>query len=137
MKRLKRWVRNEPGLKIISLVLAVVLWFYISGEVTEDGPEKETRLFKRIPVEVMGDLESFGTSVKLDPETVDLEVAAPAEVFDSLVPGEIKAYVEVEGLSRGKYALPLQTVLPAGVVLVSEKQRVKVEVGVLGKSGIE
>ena len=29
---MKKWFTNNPGLKIISLILAIVTWFYISGE---------------------------------------------------------------------------------------------------------
>lgn len=30
-----RWFTNHPWLKLISLVLAVITWFYVSGEINK------------------------------------------------------------------------------------------------------
>ena len=132
MKRLKRWIRHEPGLKIISFILAVILWFYITGEITE-RTDLETRLFDNILVTIIGQSESFGTSIKIDPRVVDLEIGAPANTISLLRYDEIKAYVKVEGLSLGKYDLVLQVDLPEEAVLVSKEPLIKVEIGILDK----
>lgn len=31
--RIKRWVISHPWLKLIALILAVIVWFYIKGEI--------------------------------------------------------------------------------------------------------
>ncbi len=132
MKRLKRWIRHEPGLKIISFILAIILWFYIAGEITK-RIDLETRLFDNILVEIIGRSETFGTSIKVDPRVVDLEIGAPADTISLLRYDEIRAYVKVEGLSLGKYDLVLQVDLPEEAVLVSKEPLIKVEIGILDK----
>jgi len=32
--RIKHWFTYHPWLKLISLVLAILLWFYVSGEMS-------------------------------------------------------------------------------------------------------
>lgn len=34
-QRIKHWFTHHPWLKSISLVLAILLWFYISGEINK------------------------------------------------------------------------------------------------------
>lgn len=31
--RIKSWVISHPWLKIIALILAVIIWFYVRGEI--------------------------------------------------------------------------------------------------------
>ena len=32
-RRIAHWVTSHPWLKIISLILAVLVWFYVKGEI--------------------------------------------------------------------------------------------------------
>ncbi|MBN3038921.1 MAG: hypothetical protein JW869_05835 [Candidatus Omnitrophica bacterium] len=43
---MSKWINNNLGLKIVSLVLAVITWFYISGELKT----KQNRYYPRAPV---------------------------------------------------------------------------------------
>jgi len=34
-ERLSGWFTNHPWLKLIALVLAIILWFYVQGEINK------------------------------------------------------------------------------------------------------
>lgn len=51
--RVKRWITNNIGLKIISLVLAIVTWFYISLELEKIKSEEEQSIINMLNYEVV------------------------------------------------------------------------------------
>lgn len=52
MKRIKNVILNNIGLKILSMVLAIVVWFYIAGELNRIALEEGMGLKGGIPYRV-------------------------------------------------------------------------------------
>ena len=112
---LERLVEGQPAAReLIELTIPI----------EEDYTRKE---FTEVPLHILGGpVESF--RVKTSPEKVNLILGGKRPVLDKLNPSELIAYVKIAGLKKGKYQLPLQLILPAETVLLSEVPVIDVEV---------
>lgn len=79
--RVKTWIVNNIGLKILSLLLAIATWFYVYQELAKLKSEKEKAIIdmlqydvvtKRLPVQLtlVGELKSE-YEIKTDGITID------------------------------------------------------------------
>lgn len=116
-------VRLPPNVKPVSGSLVDV---YIP--IREEFDEKE---FKDISVRILKGAGSNG-AVELDPEKVSFMIKGSKRVLEKLTPETLLAYVDISGLKKGNYSLPLQVVLPE-VLSLKEKQPIMIEV-VVSKS---
>ncbi|MBI2870433.1 MAG: hypothetical protein HYY14_01855 [Candidatus Omnitrophica bacterium] len=73
---------------------------------------------KEIPVRVLASGRS-ALLAQADPEKVDLVVSGSEKAIQDLRANGLLAYVEVVGLQKGRYELPLKLVLPPEVTLIS------------------
>lgn len=98
-------------LRIISIVIAVLLWFYVSG----DRANEIVKTFKcqvdflNVPPQ---------TILKTEAKTVEISVSGSRRVLDSLQQGSIICEVDAKGLSLGKYRLAVRAIVPKDVKLV-------------------
>ena len=86
-------------LKLVSLGLAVLLWYAIAGE-------KTSEMWFSAPVE----LQSFPRDMELvgDPvSTVEVRVRASPSVIQNLGPGGVSAQIDVAGLGEGEHIIHL------------------------------
>jgi len=51
--RVKKWITNNLGLKILSLVLAIGTWFYVNGELTRLKNEEEKTIVNMLRYDVI------------------------------------------------------------------------------------
>jgi YbbR domain-containing protein len=51
--RAKKWITNNLGLKILSLILAIMTWFYVSNELAKIKSEEEEAIFSMLHYEVI------------------------------------------------------------------------------------
>lgn len=116
---------SNPGMKLFSLVLALVLWFSVSGG--KEGfsfIQREVEL--KVPVRVLEPL-SFTFQVKVEPEEVKLLLTGSREALKRVSSRDIFLFIPVERLKKGEYELPPQVYLPEGIkVSKSEPEVVKV-----------
>lgn len=56
-------------------------------------------------------------AIGIEPKKVDLYLKGREDAVEALTAADVKAYVNIVGLPAGSYELPLQTKLPAGIVL--------------------
>jgi YbbR domain-containing protein len=91
--------------KIVALILATVLWLYVTNE---QNPSVEVTY--QVPLEVRNVLEDI---VVLDvPETVKVKLKGPRNLIAGVRAQDIKAYVDVRGLSEGKHTVQVGIALP-------------------------
>ena len=114
----RRLGRSELVLRLLSLLLAIVLWFMAA----EEGPGRFGPQQQRlaVPLEVRGvpqGLEASGA-----PESVELE----ARGFRRPAPEAARAYVELVGLGPGRHMVPVRVEAPGLVVVSVEPSRVAV-----------
>jgi YbbR-like protein len=85
---------ENVGLKLLSLVLAVLVWFAIAGETASE-------MGLRVPLELQNmprDLELTGDAV----DSVEVRVRASAGIIHALNPGDVAAQVDLAGSVDGE-----------------------------------
>lgn len=99
-------------MRIISILLAVFLWIYVTNEL---NPTKE-QVLRQIPIETRG-LET-GLVVGDMPDNVSLRVQGNQNVMADLTGKSVEVWVDLNGVREGNALVPVQVKLPAGVRLM-------------------
>lgn len=116
------WRNNS--IKLLSVLLAFVLWVYVSNE---QNPVREKIL--NVNLEHTGPAQNFLITGGM-PESVRVRVQGNRNQLANLAPGDFKAVVNIPEGKTGDLALPVQVSAPAGlrVAQVSpEEVRVSVD----------
>ncbi len=113
-------------LKILSVFLAIILWFFVAGN-NPDRPGTEVlRTFNDIPLVV----RNLGADL-LVAETVDnvtLSLQGVQAAFDGLTPANLEAYVDLSGRKEGWHEIRINATAPPGVSVVRiEPPRVNIQ----------
>ncbi len=104
---------ENSALKVVSVVLAVLLWFVIAGE-------KTSEMGLAAPVELQNfprDLEVTGDPVN----SVEVRLRASPGVIHRLNPGDVSAIVDLRGMAEGEHIVhltPESIRVPFGVKVV-------------------
>ena len=106
-------VLDNLPLKLVSLVLAVLLWFVIAGE-------KTSEMGLSVPVELQNfpkDLELTGDPV----DTVEVRLRASPGIIQRLTPGDVSAHIDLVDSHEGErivHLTPDSVRVPFGVTVV-------------------
>ena len=121
---------KKSGMKIFSLILAIVVWFYINA-VVRGGPQAYKDL-KDVEIQIMGEQLFLGKNVvevELERRTIDLRVKGPSKVIDQLTRRDVTAYVNISGLRSGRtYSPVVNFVLPPRIEIIGAPALVRVEI---------
>lgn len=98
--------------KIIALVIAIILWFFVMNE---QNPSIDSNF--TVPLEITR--LSDGYTVDRSVENVKLKVRGPRSLFAMATERDFKAYADLNGITEGKHSVKVQTVLPQGFELVT------------------
>lgn len=98
--------------KIIALIIAIILWFFVMNE---QNPAIDTSF--TVPLEVSHVPDGY--TIERGVESVKLKVRGPRSLFALATERDFKAYVDLNGLTEGKHSVRVQTVLPQGFDLVT------------------
>jgi YbbR domain-containing protein len=93
-----RALLDHVGLKVVSLALAVRLWFVIGEKTSERGLS--------VPVELQNvprELELVGEPTNV----VDVRVRAAPSVIQRLTPGDVSARIDLSGVREGEHIVHL------------------------------
>ena len=111
---------NPSALKIISLVLAVLLWFYMGIQ----NPETEVT-YRGVPVKTVmqnAQLENGVSAIGTGSESVDITLRGNKSVLSRISADDIYATIEVDAsLSPGVYYLPINVTLPLEDAVITGK----------------
>lgn len=110
---MNNFFQRNTTIKVISLLLAVLLWIYVSNV---QNPLRE-RIFNSVPLTQKGLKESL-TLVKM-PTQITVRVQGNKDQIDSLGIRDLTAYVDLTGVGPGAKSLPVKVALPPGVQLTS------------------
>jgi hypothetical protein len=121
------------GFPIFSLIVAVTVWGFLHGVVTEkSSAPMALKTLGGVDVKLMGDPLVLGRNVvfvEVEHRGIDIRVRGPEHLIAPLSAADILAYIDVTGLSPGKqYSPVVQLVLPAGIELVGALPLVRVEI---------
>ncbi|HWP95982.1 MAG TPA: CdaR family protein [Syntrophomonadaceae bacterium] len=122
MNQTSRPKERKIGLKVISLILACLLWFYVVNRGPADGGANAVQV----------DLKHYHLADGLafsGPEQVSVRVWGNESGKDSIV-----AYVELDKLGPGTYELPVKVEPVKGAILTTvEPSKVKIELNQLSQ----
>src|SRR5262245_52533957 len=108
-----RFLSDNLALKLVSLVLAGLLWFVIAGETTSE-------MGVSVPLELQNfpkDLELTGDAV----DSVEVRLRASPGIMHALGPGQISAQIDLSGSGEGERIIHLtadSVRVPFGVKVV-------------------
>ena len=118
---MKAAIFNNIHIKLFCLLIAAVLWFYISWPIYKDT--SATLLLKDVPIQIKGVSEYF--DIKVQPENVDVKVKVAKESEISLKAFEtIRVefpiqFIEQEEGSKSITILAEEVILPEFLKFVS------------------
>jgi len=105
------------GWKLLSLVLAVVIWVTVKVVSTERGDQVE-RSFLNLPLQIVSstaDVRAF----RVSPVTVDVTVKGRGETIKALTEREIHSFVDASDAEASqKFTRRVEVAVPAGVTIV-------------------
>ena len=104
------------GWKILSLGLAVAIWWSIRPSVDDSGVS--VRTFDDIAIQIVSsttDVRAF----RVDPEKVSITVQGPADMLNVLNDREIRAFVDLTWADTSQnFSRPLRIATPPGITLM-------------------
>ncbi len=106
-------LQNDLAVKILSLVLAVILWFQVTGET----PQTQKPI-RGVPVRVRN-LPSHLTAAAIEPDTVTVYVRGRSKLLASVTKQDFEAWVDLQGARPGRLSYTVDGVnVPRGITLV-------------------
>lgn len=99
--------KSSVTAKIISLICAILLWFFVMNVVDP----VTRRSFHDVPVRIEGiqDLRRRGLTLIDGKEIqIDLELQGNRSYMDQVNSSNIQAFINLEGLSKGQQSVPIQ-----------------------------
>ncbi|HEY8449522.1 MAG TPA: CdaR family protein [Bacillota bacterium] len=109
---MERLLRKNSTARVLSVVLAVVLWFYV---VSEQNPTVAKTF--RIPLEVRS-LDPMLAVVSIDPEAVSVVVEGPGQVVNALTPEDFTATINLADAAPGPVVATVHVTAPNATQLV-------------------
>ncbi|HNT69292.1 MAG TPA: CdaR family protein [Syntrophorhabdaceae bacterium] len=113
---LRKYILNDMKLKLLSLVLAVLLWFVISYV-------GESKMSVSVPISRNSPGEAYMVT-SIDSEDVLVTINGPVSTLKNMKARDINVYVDLSGLKEGRHTFNLlkeNIQVPKGV----EVERVK------------
>lgn len=105
-------LRSKLFLRVLAVFLAFFVWFYAAGD-----RNLTTVKSLKVPLEYHN-LKS-GLSISSRESAVQIQVRGLRQRLGRFDPGQFACVVDLQGLDRGIYTLPVDAPLPAGIELVS------------------
>lgn len=116
-------IRNKNVLRLLSVVLALFLWFYV---VAVENPYSERKITK-IPIQFVNheELESRGLAIDYsDVQTMDVVISGSRSDVMKVRADEITATVDLTGYEKGKNYANITIKVPSKVELVDQRIQV-------------
>lgn len=108
-----RLLHNNTAAKIISILLAFVLWFYITGDTRNAVSSESTRPFDRLPITVYN-LPDFHVITEMERE-VDIVLQGSAEDLADITLDNLDIYVDLSGFREGQHTVRVRSSVPPDI----------------------
>jgi len=103
-------------LKILSVFLALILWFFVAGDNRDALGLEVRRTFSGIPLTMRNMGADLVVVETLESVTISLQGLSSA--FDGLTPAELDAYVDLSGRAEGWHEIRINVTASPGVSVV-------------------
>ena len=97
-----RWLANDWVLRILSLLLAIGIWYNLTQTQTQNS--NKPRWFRHLPVTVQNAGHLHAT---LAPQKVAVEISGPSDIVDALQSSAIRVIAVVPYAQPGTYRVRL------------------------------
>ena len=111
-------IENPTVTKIIAFCLALILWFFVSGD--RQGLEYQVyemrRSFENIPL----GLRNLGDDLVVTEMTGEVTIVLQGlqTAFDGLTPADLEVYIDLSGKKTGRHEMLINAVAPPGMSVV-------------------
>lgn len=123
---MRRWLFQNAGLKMSAFITALVIWCYFFAAREGISFSMGSTRILIVPVEVLQSPSSM-LDVQILPGNVEVVARGPDEIMAGFGTGDLEVFVDVKGLKRGHYTLPVRIYTLSPVKVVSRMpQTVKV-----------
>lgn len=85
-------------------------------------------VFRGIPVKILGTTAKLVNFASVEPEKTDVTLRGPGSALEQISMEEIVAFVDISGLEKGEYEVPLKFKLPKEIALDQDPPVVKVKI---------
>jgi hypothetical protein len=122
---LRHFLFRDFWLKLLSLAMAVMIWFTVWFAIRKDvspgstfsGPISE-QTYYNLPVRIIFSAADV-RAVKVEPNTVDVRVRGEKRMLDGVKPQDIHAVVDLTGIEAARsLSKRIEISTPAGITLV-------------------
>ncbi len=103
-------------MRVLSIFLALVLWFYVTGEQRQVLGFELTLTFRDIPVSWRNLGEDLIVTEMT--ESVSLTMQGMEYAFDGLTPADMEAYVDLQGRGENRHEIKINATVPRGLTVV-------------------
>ncbi|GEM_PF-3799788 len=134
---IKKWLLNNIRLKLMSLALAILSWFYITG-ILHIERDIATRVIDDIGVKLIRDAGKplrGNLEVMVIPDRINVTLRGRKSILNQIEPSGITVFIDIANFDTpGRYQnVPIQVVTPAGIevslhthhceVIIKEQER--------------
>ncbi len=124
MNRLKNLIFNNFDIKILALIMAIILWFYVSSEY-----RSFVERYYEIEVEPINLNDNL--SIKEIREKVSVGIKGPQNIIENITPSKIVGTANLQNITgAGEYLVEVNVVTPRNteiIKIIPEEVRVIVE----------
>ena len=117
MGMMSKIIESRNFAKIISFFLALILWFFVSGDSQEALGLEARRSFGNIPLSYRNLGEDL-VIINMD-HSITLSLQGVPQAFDGLTPAHLEAYVDLGGKKEGRHEVRINAEAPRGLSVVS------------------
>jgi YbbR domain-containing protein len=114
IKNLDKLLSSRTFLKIVSIIVAALVWYYVAAERTTEVVRTFT-----LPIEYLNVPQEL--SISSETRNVDVQIAAQRDVLSGKSLESIACQVDLKGLDAGSHVVPVRAILPSGVRLIDIK----------------
>ncbi|MBU0651220.1 hypothetical protein KKC59_04855 [bacterium] len=127
-------VSKNIGLKILSVIIAVIIWFYIMGDLGYKvwflDKDVQHKLIKDVPVGVLQVSDKVRGNVVVSPKTIDVVVTGKKEKIEAFTKDQILAFVDISNFKEGSYSLIIKILPLSDFKIEGYMKTAKVDIGV-------
>jgi len=109
----ERWWEKDLTVKVLSAVLALVIWFQV---MSEENPAVD-REFERIPI-ILENLREGYTITNFEPKSVNIVVRGQRRLVMDLDRADIRASVDLRQAADGSETLRVEVSVPKGLTVL-------------------
>lgn len=111
-------ITHNLGWRIVSVLLATLVWLLVHYNTTDRGQARETRVFEGVPISLLSP-PGQGGAYRLVPSTARVTLRGPARALRELRTSDLQLFVNLGAGGREPTHESVEVHLPPGFNVVS------------------